>query len=111
MTSFKWVVACTAIIPAVVAQKGTAVVGSRIWLTWRKMISALLLGVATVVGVVSHMYRNVARAIAATAVAKPDNPACHACMNYRVSGWFPCTGLGELLNIYETVPPTNSHSL
>ena len=117
VTSVKWVVASTAIMPAVAVHQSTAATGSSTWFMVCVAFSAVVLGIVAVIGVVSHRYRNVAHNMTQSAWATPDTQA-HQIDYSRLSEYFPCTGLGELvplpvdnsdaLDEYEIVPPTAS---
>ena len=120
VTSFKWVIASTVIMPAVAVQQVPAGTGASMWLVSCAVISALMLGVIAVVNIVSHRYRNVVHNMTKSAWATPDTQA-HQVDYSRLSEYFPCTGLGELsplpvddsdaLDEYEIVPPTASQVL
>ena len=58
VTSLKWVIASTAIMPAVAAQQVPAGTGASMWLVSCVVVSALMLGVIAVVNIVSHRYRH-----------------------------------------------------
>ena len=72
VTSFTWVIASTAIMPAVAAQQVLAGTGASMWLVLCVVISALVLGIITVVHIVSHRYQNVVHNMAKSAWATPD---------------------------------------
>jgi hypothetical protein len=117
VTSFKWVVASTAIMPAVAVHQSTTVTGFSTWFLVCIAFSAVELGIVAVIGVVSHRYRKVAHAMAKTALLEIHTPDTQATFS-RISEYFPCTGLGELfplpvddsdaLDEYEIIPPNNS---
>jgi hypothetical protein len=123
VTSFKWVVVSTAIMPAVAVQQATTVAGDSTWLMLCMVFSAVILGTVAVISDVSHRYRNVARAVAKTALLEKFTPDTQAHPQYfsRLSEHFPCIGLGELfplpvddsdaLDEYDIVPPNNSQVL
>jgi hypothetical protein len=125
VTSFKWMVASTAIMPAVAEQQVTAVgVCRRFNLAY--VVHGILdsySGNRCLIGGVSHRHRKVAHAIAKTALLEkytPDTQA-HRPDFSRLSEFFQCTELGELsplpvddsdaLDEYESVPPNNSQVL